>query len=72
MSLPNIRTMLKNANQVLFTDDEHFNKDVTGAKNLADIKSWLGIRGNLKKVGFYSNKVVYRLSDSYNFTLTFL
>lgn len=72
MNCPNIRTLLKNANQVLFSDHEHFNKDITGVKSLEDIKDWLGIRGNLKKEAFYSNKVVYKMNQFYDFTLTFL
>lgn len=70
--MANIRTLLKNAKTVLFSDDEFFNKDITGVKNLVDIKDVMSIRGNLRKVGYFGNKVVYRLSDSYNFTLTIL
>lgn len=69
----NIRYLLKQANVVLFTDSEHFNKDVTGVKNLSDIKDQFQIKGDLKKVSFYSNKVVYKLINSdYEFTLTLI
>ena len=69
----NIRYLLKQANIVLFTDSEHFNKDVTGVKNLSDIKDQFQIKGNLKKVSFYDNKVVYKLVNSdYVFTLTLI
>lgn len=68
----NIRTLLSNAKQVLFTDDEYFNKDITGVKNIQDVKDVIGIRGNVKRVGMFGNKVVYRLSSDYNFTLTII
>lgn len=67
-----IREHIRKSETVLFTDDEFFNKDITGVKNLSDIKDLLGIKGNLKKVGECSNKLVYRLSSSYDFTLTFI
>lgn len=72
INMANIRTLLSNAKQVLFTDDEYFNKDITGVKNLQDVKDLIGIRGNVKRVGTFSNKVVYRLSSDYNFTLTII
>ena len=69
----NIRHLLKQANVVLFTDSEHFNKNVTGVKNLSDIKDQFQIKGDLKKVSFYSSKVVYKLINSdYEFTLTLI
>lgn len=58
--------------RVLFTDDEYFNLDITGVRNLVDIKDRFSIHGNLKRVGLFGNKIVYRLNDSYNFTLTIL
>lgn len=68
-----INSSLKNATQVLFTDSEHFNKDITGVKSLSDIKDWFGIKGNLRKADFYSNKIQYKLANSdYNFTLTII
>ncbi len=68
-----INTLLKNATQVLFTDDEYFNKDITGVKSLSDIKDLFSIKGNLRKADFYSNKVQYRLvNSSYDFTLTII
>lgn len=70
--MTNIRTLLKNAKTVLFTDDEYFNKDITGVRNIEDIKDMIGIRGNIKRVGTFGEKVLYRLSTDYNFTLTFL
>lgn len=69
----NIRTLLKNANQVLFTDSEYFNKDITGVKSLVDIKDRFQIKGTLTKKDVYSNKIQYKLVDSdYDFTLTIL
>ena len=69
----NIRYLLKQANIVLFTDSEYFNKDITGVKSLSDIKDRFQIKGNLKKVSFYSNKVAYKLINSdYEFTLTLI
>ena len=69
----NIRYLLKQANIVLFTDSEYFNKDITGVKGLSDIKDRFQIKGNLKKVSFYSNKVAYKLINSdYEFTLTLI
>lgn len=69
----NIRTILKNASQVLFTDDEFFNKDVTGVKSLEDIKEIISIKGKLVRGDYYSNKVCYKLTGSYySFTLTII
>lgn len=69
----NICTILKNSKQVLFTDSEYFNKDITGVKSLADIKDIFQIKGNLVKADFYSNKIQYKLKNSdYDFTLTIL
>lgn len=69
----NIRTLLKNADQVLLTDDEFFNKEMTGVTSLEDIKEILGIKGRLVKGDYYSNKVQYRLVNSdYDFTLTII
>lgn len=68
-----INTLLKNASQVLFTDSEHFNKDITGVKSLSDIKDWFSIKGDLRKADFYSNNVEYKLVNSgYKFTLTII
>lgn len=68
-----INTLLKNASQVLFTDEEHFNKDITGVKSLSDIKEWFSMSGKLRKVDFYSNKIRYKLVKSdYEFTLTII
>ena len=67
-----IRKHIRKSETILFTDDEFFNKDVTGVKNLSDIKDIIGIKGTLKKVGEYSNKLVYQLRSDYNFTLTFI
>ena len=72
MKNKNIVAHLKNAHVVRFTDDKFFNKDRTGVKNLIDIKDLFYIKGNLKLVGISSNTFVYRLSDSYNFTLTII
>lgn len=69
----NIQSMLKNANTVLFTDSDYFNKNITGVKNLKDIKDMFCIKGRLIKTDIYSNCICYKLSNSdYNFTLKFL
>lgn len=66
----NITTVLKQAKTVLFTDDEYFNKDITGVKSLADIKDQFSIKGTLKKTGESGNEYRYQLVDSmYNFTI---
>ena len=72
MKNKNIVSYLKSAKTVLFTDGEFFNKDVTGVKNLVDIKDMFCIHGNLKLINVFSNSFVYRLSDSYSFTLTII
>lgn len=69
--MANIRTLLKNASQVLFSDDEYFNKDITGVKNIKDVKSVIGIYCNVKRVGTFGDKVLYQSGD-YNFTLTII
>ncbi len=69
----NIRNILKNAKQVLFTDSEYFNKDITGVKTLADIKDQFQIKGNLYKHAESGNNITYKLANSsYDFTLTIL
>lgn len=71
--MANIRTLLKNATQVLFSDHDHFNKDITGVKNIKEVKSVMGIHCNMKKVGTFGNKVLYQeRSYGYNFTLTII
>lgn len=65
----NIRTVLKNAKTVLFNDGEYFNKDITGVKNLVDIKDQFSIRGNLKLVSIVGSRYEYKLSDSYSFSI---
>ena len=72
MKNKNIVSHLKSAKTVLFTDDEFFNKNITGVKNLIDIKDIFCIKGNLKLISVFSNTFVYRLSNSYNFTLTII
>lgn len=72
ITMANIRTLLKNASQVLFSDDEYFNKDITGVKSLKDVKDVIGIRGSLRKGDYYGNKVQYKLSSNYDFTLTII
>lgn len=72
ITMANIRTLLKNASQVLFSDDEYFNKDITGVKSLKDVKDVIGIRGSLRKGDYYGNKVQYKLSNDYDFTLTII
>ncbi|AII27570.1 phosphoribosylpyrophosphate synthetase [Escherichia phage Av-05] len=69
--MANIRSLLKNATQVLFSDHDHFNKDITGVKNIKEVKSVMGIYCNMKKVGTFGNKVLYQAGD-YNFTLTII
>lgn len=69
----NIRSMLNKARVVLFSDDEHFNRDITGVKSLSDIKSWLQIKGNLVKTCAVGNRLHYRLRCSnYTFSLVFV
>ncbi|WEM33589.1 hypothetical protein EJP02_528 [Escherichia phage EJP2] len=69
--MANICTVLKNAKQVLFSDHENFNKDITGVKNIKDVKSAIGIYCNMKRVGTFGDKVLYQAGD-YNFTLTII
>lgn len=65
-----IRTVLKNAKTVLFNDDEYFNKDITGVKNLVDIKDQFSIRGNLKLVSVVGTRYEYKLvNSSYSFSI---
>lgn len=69
----NIRSLLNKARVVLFSDDEHFNKDITGAKSLSDIKSWFLIKGDLVKTCAVGNRLHYRLRGSnYTFSLVFV
>ena len=69
----NIRSLLSRARTVLFSDDEHFNRDITGVKSLSDIKSWLQIRGDLVKTHDVGNRLHYRLRGSaYAFCLVFV
>lgn len=71
--MANIRTALKNAKRVLFTDSEYFNKDITGVRNIEDIKSMFQIKGNVYRKDDYGNQVLYKLADSdYDFTLTII
>lgn len=66
----NIRTVLKNAKTVLFNDDEYFNKDITGVKNLVDIKDMFSIRGDLIKIGEVGSRHEYKLKGSdYKFSI---
>ena len=68
-----IRILIKKSKTVLFTDDEFFNKNITGIRNLSDIKDLFQIKGNFKKITYCGNKVSYKLSNSnYSFTLTFI
>ena len=69
--MANIVTLLKHAKQVLFSDHEVLNKDITGVRNLRDIYEINGIRMNMKRVGTFGNKVLYQNGD-YNFTLTII
>lgn len=69
--MTNIRTLLKNASKVLFSDDENFNKDITGVKNLKDVQNAMGIRVKVKRVGAFGNMVLYQ-NSYYNFTLTII
>lgn len=71
--MTDIRKALKNAKTVLFNDDEHFNKDVTGVRNLADVKDWLQIKGRCYKVIECGNRFEYKLvSTDYRFSLIIL
>lgn len=71
--MANICTLLKNAKQVLFSDHEHLNKDITGVRNIKDVKNVMGIYCNMKRVGTFGDKVLYQSrSYGYNFTLTII
>ena len=68
-----VRHLLKQARTVLFSDDEHFNRDITGVKSLSDIKSRLLIKGDLVKTCTVGNRLHYRLRGSnYAFGLVFV
>lgn len=69
--MANICTVLKNAKQVLFSDHDHLNKDITGVRNIKDVKRVMGIYCNMKRVGTFGNKFLYQAGD-YNFTLTII
>ena len=69
----NIRSLLNKARVVLFSDDEHFNRDVTGVKSLSDIKSRFLIKGDLVKTCAVGNRLHYRMRGStYAFCLVFV
>lgn len=71
--MANIRTLLKNANTVLFSDSEYFNKEVTGVRNITDLKDQFSIRGKVYKTGEHGNAHEYKLAGSeYRFTLNIL
>lgn len=66
----NIISVLQESKRVLFTDSEYFNRDITGVKNMEDVKDMFSIRGTLKKIGECGNEFRYQLVDSsYRFTL---
>ena len=69
----NIRSLLNKSRVVLFSDDEHFNRDITGVKSLSDIKSRLLIKGDLVKTCAVGNRLHYKLrGSSYTFSLVFV
>ena len=69
----NVRSLLRQARLVLFCDDEHFNRDITGAASLSDIKLRLQIKGQLVKTCAVGNRLHYRLRGSnYAFCLVFI
>ena len=69
----NIRSMLNKARVVLFSDDELFNRDITGVTSLSDIKSRFHIKGHLVKTCVVGNRLHYRLRGSnYAFSLVFV
>ena len=69
----NVRSLLRQARKVLFSDDEHFNRDITGVTSLPDIKSWFHIKGHLVKTCAVGNRLHYRLRGSnYAFSLVFV
>ena len=68
-----IRRLLRQSTVVLFNDDEHFNRNITGVKSLTDIKDWFQIKGSLIKTCAVGNRVHYRLKGSgYSFSLILL
>lgn len=69
----NILTAIKDAKCVLFTDDEHFNKEITGVKNLNDVKEMFCIRGDIYKINSCHNEYEYKLKNSdYKFVITII
>ena len=69
----NVRSLLSQARAVLFSDDEHFNKDIAGVMSLSDIKSRFHIKGDLVKTCAVGNRLHYRLRGSnYAFSLVFV
>ncbi len=69
----NIRRLLRQSAVVLFNDDEHFNRNITGVKSLTDIKDRFKIKGSLIKTCAVGNRVHYRLKGSgYSFSLILL
>lgn len=69
----NVRSLLRQASTVLFSDDEHFNRDITGVKSLSDIKLRFMIKGHLVKTCAVGNRLHYRLRGStYAFCLVFV
>ena len=69
----NVRSLLSKSRLVLFCDDEHFNRDITGAASLSDIKSRFHIKGHLVKTCAVGNRLHYRLRGSnYAFCLVFV
>ena len=68
-----IRRLLRQSTVVLFNDDEHFNRNITGVKSLTDIKELFQIKGSLIKTCAVGNRVHYRLKGSgYSFSLILL
>ena len=41
--MANIQSKLKNAKQVLFSDHEYFNKDITGVTSIKEVKEKTGV-----------------------------
>ena len=71
--MANIRTALKNAKRVLFSDSEYFNKDITGARNIEEIKRMFQIKGNVYRKDDYGNQVLYKVAEGrYDFTCTII
>ena len=68
-----IRRLLRQSAVVLFNDDDHFNRDITGVKSLTDIKDRFQIKGHLIKTCAVGNRVHYKLRGSgYSFSLILL